>query len=235
MAITLHEFGEKNRHFILDTPSGRWSVEKGSSPTSWGFASLVPQRFGLSDPVLVAVFTDGKTILFRVDNKLFDLGNADIVLQHRRAGLASKRFTVLVNGAEAFSVKYWTFAIDTFPWDSDSIFDWLMTLSANRNDLARSVFMWTAFGEGRKCDESLLAEMEVRFGSQNPSKPEPPFTRGLLCLVSYWLLFIILPAGLILSLVPKGWRIGVGVPVGFVLLLIGENGFRRWKKFWRVE
>ena len=55
-----------------------------------------------------------------------------------------------------------------------------------------------------------------------------------MCLASYRLLFVILPVVLVLLLLPKGKRLGSVLPLGFVLVLIGEHGFRRWKTLWRV-
>lgn len=235
MVIMLHDFGEKDRHFVLDDPAGKWTVEKGSSPLSWGVASLIPQRCGFSKPVLVAVFTDRKTILLRIGDKLFDLGDARVILRNRWAGILYKKFTVLKNDEEVASVGYGELGVDRDPFNEDSFFDYLMAMFSDRSHLDRSVFVWTASSEGRKPDEAMVAEMEARFNSHNASKPQTSIIKGMLCLASYWLLFVILPAGLVLSLVPKGWRIGVGVPVGFLLLIIGENGFRRWKKLWLVE
>lgn len=59
--------------------------------------------------------------------------------------------------------------------------------------------------------------------------------RFFACLASYWLLFIILPAALVLWLVPTGKRLGFALPIGLVLILGGENGFRGWKQLWRVK
>ena len=60
--------------------------------------------------------------------------------------------------------------------------------------------------------------------------------KGLIVLVSFWLLFIIAPAVLVFWLV-RDMRLGfvIGIIALFVLLIAGEHGFRVWKRWWKVE
>lgn len=61
-------------------------------------------------------------------------------------------------------------------------------------------------------------------------------TRYKLARVSYWLLFIVTPAvALFFILGPSGSTAGVCFGVGIVLVLIGEHGFRAWKRLWKIE
>jgi len=58
---------------------------------------------------------------------------------------------------------------------------------------------------------------------------------GILALVSYWLLFVILPTLAIIFF----WgfsraTILAGVGILLILLVIGERGFRLWKHLWRI-
>ncbi|MEI6147726.1 MAG: hypothetical protein WCS01_01390 [bacterium] len=235
MAITLKDYAGGERHFILQEPQGKWIVAKGEPPEpTWGYATLVRQWYGLAAPVFVAVFTDRKTVLLRVGDRLFDLGDSRTLFRETWSGIPGKRFTVLTDGKKAASVAYNPLGIDRDPWDSDSIFDYLVQGFTDRTQLGRTVFVWTAVGEGRKLDSpEFVAELESKFGDQSTRQTRPDW-RWVMCLAAYWLLFIILPAVLVLLLLPKAKRLGSILPIGFVLILIGEYGFRKWKKLWRV-
>jgi len=54
--------------------------------------------------------------------------------------------------------------------------------------------------------------------------------------VSYWALFIIAPVSLCIYGL-RAWGVSgwFCLPVILVLLVIGEHGFRRWKRLWRVR
>ena len=60
--------------------------------------------------------------------------------------------------------------------------------------------------------------------------------RAKLALGSYWVLFIIGPLVVCFVLFGASVRAaGYCVPILVVLCVIGEHGFRRWKRLWRVE
>jgi hypothetical protein len=59
--------------------------------------------------------------------------------------------------------------------------------------------------------------------------------KGTICLATYWLLFIIAPTALILLVVPENWRLGAAIPIGLLLIVIGEHGFRKWKRRWHLQ
>jgi hypothetical protein len=235
MAITLKDYAGGKRHFILQEPQGKWIVAKGEPPEpTWGYATLVRQWCGLAAPVFVAVFTDRKTILLRVGDILVDLRDSKMVFTDRWSGFLTRRFVVSDDGKELASVTYGNLVVDRDPFDSDSIFDYLGPF-ADKSRLERTVFIWAAAGEGRKLDApEFLSEVEARFGG-NAYERQRVDTRGAACLASYWLLFIILPAALVLWLVPTGERLSFALPIGLVLILVGENGFRGWKQLWRVK
>lgn len=68
-----------------------------------------------------------------------------------------------------------------------------------------------------------------RLGSQ------ATWMRGLLAVITYWALFILGP--LYLFVAWWGWTPltkAILVPLFFILFLIGEHGFRIWKRLWRV-
>ena len=58
--------------------------------------------------------------------------------------------------------------------------------------------------------------------------------KGTLALGIYWALFIIAPLALCIYVLHaygiSGW---FSAPVFFILLLLGEHGFGRWKRLWR--
>jgi len=59
--------------------------------------------------------------------------------------------------------------------------------------------------------------------------------KGLLALVSYWLLFVILPIlAIIIFCGFSRATIFAGVSIFLVLLVMGERGFRLWKHLWRI-
>ena len=59
---------------------------------------------------------------------------------------------------------------------------------------------------------------------------------AITCLAAYWGVFIILPVAASVWFLPRTWlRWVVGVPVLLSPVCLGEQGFRRWKKLWRVE
>ncbi len=61
-------------------------------------------------------------------------------------------------------------------------------------------------------------------------------TRYLLARVSYWLLFVFAPTlALFLALGATAKNGGVCFGVFCVLMIIGEHGFRYWKKLLKVE
>lgn len=70
--------------------------------------------------------------------------------------------------------------------------------------------------------------------SSDQQKPQHP-VREHAALVSYWLLFILLPLGAFLA-----WRgmttvsLVLLVPLFFVLVLAGEHGLRPWRRLWRL-
>lgn len=60
--------------------------------------------------------------------------------------------------------------------------------------------------------------------------------RGSLALITYWALFIIAP--LALFIIWRGQSVStavLSVVLFLVLAVIGERGFRLWKRFWRVR
>jgi hypothetical protein len=59
-------------------------------------------------------------------------------------------------------------------------------------------------------------------------------SRTLLALGSYWALFIIMPlvlCFLLLGVRAAGWCL----PLFLVWCLVGERGFRGWKRLWGIE
>ena len=55
-------------------------------------------------------------------------------------------------------------------------------------------------------------------------------------LVSYWLLFILLPIGaLLVWLGASASNFVVYLAALVILVMIGERGFRGWKKIWKVH
>ena len=61
-------------------------------------------------------------------------------------------------------------------------------------------------------------------------------TRYRLALVSYWSLFVIAPTvALFFILGRSSSNAGVCFGVGVILTIIGEHGFRPWKRLWKVE
>jgi hypothetical protein len=61
-------------------------------------------------------------------------------------------------------------------------------------------------------------------------------TRYRLARGTYWFLFIIAPAvALFFILGASCSDAGVCFGVGIVLAIIGEHGFRPWKRLWKVE
>ena len=56
-----------------------------------------------------------------------------------------------------------------------------------------------------------------------------------ICLLTYWLLFIILPCGIALSFLPSDWRVASAIPIALIIILVGEHGFRKWKRVWKVD
>ncbi|MFN0079154.1 MAG: hypothetical protein ACKVY0_22045 [Prosthecobacter sp.] len=60
--------------------------------------------------------------------------------------------------------------------------------------------------------------------------------RTIFALGSYWALFVIAPLVVCFFLFGASARAAdYCLPVFIVLCLIGERGFRRWKRLWRVE
>jgi len=55
--------------------------------------------------------------------------------------------------------------------------------------------------------------------------------RDTLALGSYWTLFVVAPLAACFFIFGAGYCL----PVFFALCLIGERGFRRWKRLWKVE
>jgi hypothetical protein len=62
------------------------------------------------------------------------------------------------------------------------------------------------------------------------------FARYRLALASYWLVFIIVPAALCFLLLGAS-STSAGIAFGFamILFLIGEWGFRGWKRLWKLN
>jgi len=71
----------------------------------------------------------------------------------------------------------------------------------------------------------LMKEREQQF----PSEPSKIVERILL--VSYWILFVILPTVLVYRWLPDGWTLTSGL-VFYLLLCLSEFGFRRWLRIW---
>ena len=56
-------------------------------------------------------------------------------------------------------------------------------------------------------------------------------TRYRLALASYWLAFVVVPAGVALAFLGLSGRSAVIVAgLAMILILIGERGFRRWRR-----
>jgi hypothetical protein len=61
-------------------------------------------------------------------------------------------------------------------------------------------------------------------------------TRYRLARVSYWSLFIIAPAVALFFLVgASASNAGICLGVIVFLVIVGEHGFRPWKRLWKVE
>ena len=59
--------------------------------------------------------------------------------------------------------------------------------------------------------------------------------RAILVLILYWLLFIVAPSLTVFFLLGLSEKsAGVTFGVFIVLVLIGERGFRPWKRFWKI-
>jgi hypothetical protein len=57
-----------------------------------------------------------------------------------------------------------------------------------------------------------------------------------LALGSYWTLFVVAPLAACFFVLGSSARAaGYCLPIFLVLCLIGEHGFRRWKRLWKVE
>ena len=103
-------------------------MRRGRQERTWGYATLIRatlrQRLRLADPVFVAVFTEGRTILVRLGERVFDLANEAIAVRDRGVGPLRRRFSVFVNGVSVSDVAYDPFSVD---YDSftgaESIFD----------------------------------------------------------------------------------------------------------------
>jgi len=60
--------------------------------------------------------------------------------------------------------------------------------------------------------------------------------RYRLALASYWLAFIIGPALVFfLWLGPSSTNAGIAFGLAVILMLVGERGFRPWRRLWRLE
>jgi hypothetical protein len=61
-------------------------------------------------------------------------------------------------------------------------------------------------------------------------------TRYRLALASYWFSFVIVPAAILFFVVgPSGASAGVAFGLVVILMLVGERGFRRWRRLWRLD
>ena len=60
--------------------------------------------------------------------------------------------------------------------------------------------------------------------------------REQVALVSYWLLFVLLPlGGFLVWCGVSAASLVLGVVLFLVLAAIGERGFRRWRRLWRLS
>jgi len=62
------------------------------------------------------------------------------------------------------------------------------------------------------------------------------FRKEYLCRAAYWAIFIIAPTAAVVFV--GSWtrpRIGWALPIFFVLVLIGEHGYRRWVRLWHMD
>jgi hypothetical protein len=61
-------------------------------------------------------------------------------------------------------------------------------------------------------------------------------TRHRLALASYWFAFIIVPAVVLLLLLgPSATSAGIAFGLAVLLMLIGERGFRHFRRLWRLD
>jgi len=60
--------------------------------------------------------------------------------------------------------------------------------------------------------------------------------KGTVVLIAYWLLFVMVPVVLILaSLRFSRLSFAISAVAFVVLVIVGERGFRKWKKLWKVK
>jgi ABC-type transport system involved in multi-copper enzyme maturation permease subunit len=60
--------------------------------------------------------------------------------------------------------------------------------------------------------------------------------RATLALVTYWVLFVIAPLAICFYLLGATARAaGTCMAIFVVLCIIGERGFRLWKKLWKID
>ncbi len=60
--------------------------------------------------------------------------------------------------------------------------------------------------------------------------------RYRLAVASYWLAFVIVPALVFLLLLgPSSTNAGIAFGLAVILMLVGERGFRPWRRLWRLD
>ena len=168
----LDDYGPKYRQYSLDQVSGKYDVTTfatGHDARRGTVGCAQVRRLGLwnAPKALVALFTDGKTLLLRVGPDVFDLRDPVKVFRSRVAPCI-KSFVVSKGTQELVRLKYWH--RDVHSWPDDDMLDIFLLARVKvetPRELKRSVYIWNATREGLvSFSQEFVEELEARLDAE---------------------------------------------------------------------
>jgi hypothetical protein len=143
--IRLSAWEHPTRQFLFEPVSGRYRTVDSASPQvgAAGCAGEVKVgfRIGRRPTVLVAVYTDGTRLLLSIGERTFDLGEPGLRATRKVTGLFVRRFVVIRQEREVFSIPVIATPAEGDPFKGD-IFDYVESATKSRTDRLRTVYMW---------------------------------------------------------------------------------------------
>lgn len=142
------------KRYWLDRDSGVWNFEavkdkEGASKGTCGFADVRKIGLWLHHEVFVAIFTDTKTAVLRVNSVEYDLHDPSMKVSRKWLAPCIKRFNILHENKLKFAATYsWC---DVHEWPDDDVLDifyYIATHLDGSKQINQFITFWSLSSQG---------------------------------------------------------------------------------------
>lgn len=147
--VRVHSFAETGHDFLLDAASGthrQVATERLGAP---GYGIEISQGgWWRGRKTVVAVYTDGEALLFRIGDRVFDLADPDLSIGSSHSLTKGWSLAVTRGGREELRVWYRVAPFgQSDPWGAD-FFDYVREITRSRRDRLMAIYRWSKSSEG---------------------------------------------------------------------------------------